>query len=503
MPLPNGAKDRYDRVQFMSPQSNQYVYPRDTPPEPVFFFPPAPPPLGMEILLAPAETGSRAPQELTEFANELFYPQLGTRLFEDDLSKNVWGQVRAYREAKMGLLSDLRVHLAAINGDDAKEAADKLEEFAHLQAPRIAALEEAAEELRVALKRTGPGGLFTGKSDWNDWRLRAGQQPAPTAGDIRREAEVFRAAAFYQDGFSTAQRQLLREASMELREQLDGSPGGSPSPGPKVIYFSPETSRIEMPAGMPQDLQRKVDDYVSEKRALKQELRDALERLDSSGSEERLAAFRRLAAAQAARLAAVQSAAEDIRRGLRDLHYQPGPPAPPALSTELTARISTYREHKRDALESLRSLLVPQEAPAVDPGSANDYRSKTGPGISAWLRDNSTTTQVRPADLRVSASEFDKKQTELLAELNKEQAGIRAALSEYVRSQNKPSDRKSINDLLKDFEAARQKEEIWDKYRDYRTAALTPGLSPEQRRLLFDAAVEELALPLPAGKPAR
>ena len=27
-----------------------------------------------------------------------------------------------------------------------------------------------------------------------------------------------------------------------------------------------------------------------------------------------------------------------------------------------------------------------------------------------------------------------------------------------------------------------------------------PGLSPEQRRLLFDAAVEELALPLPGGE---
>ena len=30
-----------------------------------------------------------------------------------------------------------------------------------------------------------------------------------------------------------------------------------------------------------------------------------------------------------------------------------------------------------------------------------------------------------------------------------------------------------------------------------------PGLSPEQRRLLYDAAIEELALPLPGGEVPR
>ena len=61
---------------------------------------------------------------------------------------------------------------------------------------------------------------------------------------------------------------------------------------------------------------------------------------------------------------------------------------------------------------------------------------------------------------------------------------------------------KSIDDLLRDFEEARQEQETWAKYRDYRDAVLAPGLSPAQRRLLFDAAVEQLALPLPAGEAA-
>jgi hypothetical protein len=39
-----------------------------------------------------------------------------------------------------------------------------------------------------------------------------------------------------------------------------------------------------------------------------------------------------------------------------------------------------------------------------------------------------------------------------------------------------------------------------DAYRDYRTAVFEPGMSPEQRRLLFGGALEKLDLPLPRGE---
>jgi hypothetical protein len=57
-----------------------------------------------------------------------------------------------------------------------------------------------------------------------------------------------------------------------------------------------------------------------------------------------------------------------------------------------------------------------------------------------------------------------------------------------------------VNDLLKDFEDARQQQEQWDRYMDLQSAVVMPGLSPGQRRVLFDAGVEQLGLPLPAGK---
>ncbi|MFZ1054337.1 MAG: hypothetical protein WAN79_01585, partial [Opitutaceae bacterium] len=98
--------------------------------------------------------------------------------------------------------------------------------------------------------------------------------------------------------------------------------------------------------------------------------------------------------------------------------------------------------------------------------------------------------------------EFDRLQNDLISALNKEESGIRESLAEYVRATNGPADRKSINDLLMDFENARQLQDLWDRYRDYQNAVLMPGLSAGQRRVLFDAGVEQLGLPLPDGERA-
>ena len=54
--------------------------------------------------------------------------------------------------------------------------------------------------------------------------------------------------------------------------------------------------------------------------------------------------------------------------------------------------------------------------------------------------------------------------------------------------------------LSQNFAEALRQLEIWRNYSDYQVAVFEPGLSPEQRRLLFDLAVEKLALPLPAGE---
>jgi hypothetical protein len=135
----------------------------------------------------------------------------------------------------------------------------------------------------------------------------------------------------------------------------------------------------------------------------------------------------------------------------------------------------------------------------LGPAAGSGPPDSSGP-VTTWIRDGTAATVVPANGLRVPADEFNRTQRQLVAELNAELAAIRLALADYVRTTDRPTDRKSINDLLKDFEDARQRQEIWDKYRDYQAATLQPGLSPDQRRLLFTAALEQLALPLPAGE---
>jgi hypothetical protein len=54
---------------------------------------------------------------------------------------------------------------------------------------------------------------------------------------------------------------------------------------------------------------------------------------------------------------------------------------------------------------------------------------------------------------------------------------------------------KSVEMLLAEFSYAFSRQERWERYVEYETAVLQPGLSPEQRRLLFGAALETMELP--------
>jgi hypothetical protein len=53
--------------------------------------------------------------------------------------------------------------------------------------------------------------------------------------------------------------------------------------------------------------------------------------------------------------------------------------------------------------------------------------------------------------------------------------------------------------LLRNFATQFSQQETWQRYRDYDTAVYEPGLSPEQRRLLYADALVQLDLPLPRG----
>jgi hypothetical protein len=397
---------------------------------------------------------------------------------------------------------EVALHSRILELKDTDEATREaqLAELAARQAPRIAELEAMAEKILSELRQIRVMGMPVEYTDLNakpEWRvLAAGDTPSQPA-ELHAQAEGVRGVAFYEAGLSAAQRHLFFEESIELNDRARGIPSDG-SPGSRLLYFSPEGARIRIPASLPDTLERKISEYTSAKNELKAGARDALRRTADFLPDSRVDAMAKLGADQGPAFAALEARAEEIRRDLAALPNPPGPPAAPSLPADLTARIYAYRTHKVELLRKLRSMLA-----SPTPTLSVDHRAQDLPdpvaGALAWMHDGSSRTEVQSTELRVSVGEFDRMQTELIEALNKEENGIREQLAVYARATNGPSDRKSVNDLLRDFEDARQRQEIWDKYKDYQTAALMPGLSAGQRRLLFDAAVEQLNLPLPSG----
>lgn len=473
-----------DMARFMGRAATHYYLDgRLGPTEPlVFFFPPDPPVLGAEIALAsPFATGPVAPAELAAYVNEHFYPLLATRLADGSLTPALQQRLADYQRAKLTLQDSLRSRIAAVRDLDGAVRERQLAEFAAMQTPEIVALEADAEQLRQDLRRTR---LFGSTLENDDWLTAAGTlraAEAPGSAFKPAEADILRAVAFYQDGLSAEQRHLLREAALELA--LSAASAAEP-----VLWFAPAGARVRLPADIPAALQAKIDDYLAVKGGLKAELAAAVRdtRLDT---RERTEAVQHLARTQRPSIAAAEALAEGLRRQLAALPVASGARPPLELPPELNARIALYRTHKQEALKTLHGFLIP------------NVRQNESDGARMVTPDGNPLNRTRQAAVKQAIVEFDRKQSELVASLNQEKAAIRAALADYMRTIGQPQDHKSVDDLLRDFESARQQQEVWEKYRDYQIAVLLPGLSPEQRRLLFDSAIVQLRLPLPAGEP--
>jgi hypothetical protein len=435
--------------RFVSPSGTHYHFGLRPPAaSPLVFLPPDPLPLDTPVpMRSPLDTGVTPPTELAAHVHDLFYPQLASRLAEDTLPRRQRLKLDAYRALKVALLEELQATLAATSSVDTGDRQAALAACAARQAGRLQELESTAEQLRTELGKL--------RAEWT--------APPPPGRPVAPNLGLLRIAAFQAEGLSLEQRRLL------LAVAAEGEMRPSPSAPGTLFFFAPEGASLRLPATLPPQIATRITAYSTARRALVDELLAILDQslLDDPD------ALRALATRQAPGFAALETLADSLRQ---DLYGNPGvdgvPPAP-TVPSALAIRLNAYRDRKQALLRRLNTALsqTVREAGAVTPGG-----------------------------LAVPVSAFPDSQQAEIATLNREKTALRLALAEHHRASSTVQDRKSVDNLLEEFESARLAQELREKYRDYRIALLEPGLSPAQRRLLLDAALQGLAIPLPSGE---
>jgi hypothetical protein len=452
------------------------------------FFPPEPPIYGGKISESAGFNGisiyGRILEQLPEWVGEPFYPPLGTRLHQGELAKGVAAHLASYRAQRDRLRNDLLDQLTVGSNLVPAAQAAALRAFARAQTPTIAALETDAEKLRDELVRgtwTKDGADWNGQRGWFLGRTGSRSGVPPGYAD-NAEFQVTRAAAFFQPGLGAAQRGMVYELAIEEHEKILAT---GPSPriqtaagDPTVIFFSPEAARFRLPATLPAELRAKFGQFVHDKDALKRELRETLVAQDGASDSKRRAVFQKLTEQQWPRVVALDELAESIRADLATLPAPP--PLPPQFPADLVARINA----NRDALAALwrERLAVKPTFPAATPvpSPPNDSHETSPAETRASRRAEFLPDETDPDLRRQTAA----RSAALIAERSALLAEFRAAYERIATS----------NAAFAQF----SREEVI--FRDYRAAMLTPGLSPEQRRLLFTYALAGLAQALPMGE---
>jgi len=465
-----------------------------------FYFPPTPPALGAPILLfrrySLGQPETTLPQ-LLPYVGEPFYAPLSAHLHREDLTKKQLARLDAYQAGRSSALAELHAKLAATRDSDAPTRARALADFSAQQTPVLAALETEAEAIRENLVN---GSFTQSGADWNDNRTWA------LGDDVRYESrvdefKVIRASAFFASGLSPAQRRLLREFAMELDEPL-GEPTAAIAldAAKPLFFFAPETARIELPGDLAPEVAAKLDAYRDAKAALKAELREVIYKQDRAFfSFTRTKALRALSEQQAPRLAALETQAEELRQVLAGY---PRPSRPPMsfLPDELNNRISTYLREKQELQRTLVDKLAAIKAEF--PTHRVEYsRQGDGYGVEIVTSRRASRSEAAKVDAtKARLATFNSEQSRRFTTLTQQKNKIQTDLTLAVKAKLKPTGNNVDMDLLlRNFASQFSQQETWQRYRDYDTAVLEPGLSPEQRRLLYADALVQLDLPLPRG----
>ncbi len=459
------------------------------------FFPPVPPALGRPVNRVPAPSDGRpaAPRELAPYVNEIFYPMLAARYSTRSLKDPQRRQLDAYRANKLALQRELTAELQRLQGAEPAARAAALAQLARAQAPRLTQLENDAEALRRE--------LYLSEHTWGavrEWRLgdrdRRGFSPIEIA-------HVMRSYAFFQHGLLPAQRRLLREIAMELllaAEDQEKATANQPH-----VFFPPEPARVSFPDDIPAEAARLLAEFQTRKSTLKKELYDAIYRHDGE-----LLGFLKgntigaLVTKQSARLEQLEKLAEDVRRALptgasaRPAAPPTRSPLPAALQERLALLLATYAEAQKAAVEKIDAILAAAAGLPLQSSIRFDADGLKFVVVPTRMAGRQPEVLRRiegvRAEISAVAEDYGRKLAELLNE--------RTAIREEAGRQLGVADATKLEATMMTAVRSSVEQQSLASYDEYRLAVFEPGLSPAQRRILFDRVMEQFDLPLPRGE---
>jgi hypothetical protein len=271
------------------------------------------------------------------------------------------------------------------------------------------------------------------------------------------------------------------------------------------IFFPPEPARVLLPDDMPAEVAAKLAVYQTKKSLLKKQLYDAVYAYDGQKLSFFHNTLKALAEQQAGPLAELETMAEEIRRGLtstRDAsQIAEQSPLPPLLHSRVAALMANYTQLQRETSEQVEAILasakgLPMQATYRFEGDGLKYvviPMRVGRGYGGTPNQD-VMNQILDVRTRIGnvANDYGQRVVQMIAEKD----AIRTEVAQTLGIARAAS---VDNALLAAMRVATAKE-TEGMYREYRLAVFQPGMSPEQRRLLFDAVMERLDLPLPPGE---
>jgi putative lipoic acid-binding regulatory protein len=272
-----------------------------------------------------------------------------------------------------------------------------------------------------------------------------------------------------------------------------------PADSNPLLPFSPETARIRLPSPMSAEVAELVSAYEREKSVLKQELTDLLFAADDAFlSILRTTKLEQLARSQAPRFDQVEILAERIRQALAASDFRPTLPRLPSIPPEIETRLDDYSAQQESVSRNvMRTVAHFQDIADIDQVAVRPTDNGRFE-VSISVR-RGADQQAQMELIKGKLEEFNAAHARRMVDLERERLALVNAVKWLITKGEGPEADRDAERLIATYMQAKEQRERLSRYRDYQVATLEPGLSPEQRRLLFSAGLVGLELPLPAA----